>query len=1134
MYASSIKRGLTALAGALACAQAWAAVPNDRWADRIAIGALPYGVEQADVGGALFNSDEPIAPCFPSTLNPGNGVWYAYTTGSQAEYLNLDTLGSSYDTVLSVWTGTPGHFELVGGGCNDNGNLDGTAATARIAGLRLAPNTDYSILVSRATQGSGSYTLKLAVAPAPVYRVTTPADRAGGVCADGDCSLREAISAANAAPGAVVLPPGTFRIEIAGTLEDANASGDFDLRAPMGVYGAGTNETIVDGNALDRVFHLDPSGSGVTQGRMTAHFADLTVRGAKGSSGAGFFSNSAGSFLSLERVAVRDNESSGNGGGIAVGMRGFLREVLIRDNVASGNGGGINLGSTSASWNFDIVASAIVGNRAAVASGTGGGIHSTQLVRISNSTIDGNEAYNHGGGINVDGSSGELSLYSSTVAHNRSDAEGNGTGSGGGLRFNGGKTSTIRNTVFAYNVDPTNPGAAIFGPDCSKNNTTTLAIAYTLATDTHGSCNFAAATNLRDADPGFDGGLGDHGGPTPTLLPLATSALVDAGDEAGCRDFATGERAFDQRGAGHPRAVDGGSGAARCDIGAVEYAAPVVEPAAGAPALLAADDSGISGNDGITQVTTPRFAGRCRAGAVVHLQVDGVRQEAGVACADGRYEAGLAAALDDGVHQVAAQAFLDEAWAEPTAAVAVTIDTRAPAVTFTETPPPGITENEAQFRVAVDEAVPALCSLDDEAPVACRNPHRLFLLTPGPHRFVAEATDLAGNRGRAEYAFERVELSPLDAPFLDPSTDTGRSDSDGVTRADPILVVGTCRSGDLVKVYDVDEYMDASGTCSGGAFSIAVAGAREGLRVIAVSATRAGLETARSPGAFVLVDRTPPAAPVIAPPGAVADTHLALAGTAEANADVAVRAGAQPFCTVRADGDGRWTCSGELGGERTLSATATDAAGNTGPVSAPVEVQPLTAPDAPFLDAATDTGRSDADGVTRADPIRIVGNCRSGDLIKAYDVDQYLGAAATCGGDGRYAIDIADAPEGLRVIAVSASRAGAESARSPGAFVLIDRTPPAAPRIDAPAAVVDPHVTLTGDAEADADVAVVAGTQPFCTARADAAGRWSCSGDLGEARTLRASASDAAGNASAPSAPVEVGSDRVFRDGFDG
>ncbi|NCT66325.1 MAG: hypothetical protein GXC76_01640 [Rhodanobacteraceae bacterium] len=1104
------------------CAQAWAAVPNDRWTDRTVITAFPYSVVQTDIGSALFNSDEPIAPCFPNTLNPGNGVWYSYTTGADTEYLNLDTLGSNYDSVLSVWTGTPNHFELVGGGCNDNGNQDASANTARIAGLRLAPNTEYSILVTRATAGTGSMTLKLAIDRAPLYRVTRTGDRAGSVCAAGDCSLREAISAANAAPGAVLIPAGTYKIELAGA-EDNNASGDFDLKAPMGLYGAGMGETIIDGNALDRVIHVDPTGTGVTVGRMTAHFADLTIRGGQTSSfqsGAGIFNNSGSAFLSLERVAVRDNTSIANGGGLQTPMRGYLREVLIRDNVANGSGGGINLSSTTSGLNFDIVGSAIIGNRAngTLTSGTGGGINSTQLVRISNSTIDGNEANHNGGGINVEGTNAELALYSSTITHNRADADANGSGSGGGLRFTSGKTSTVRNTVFAHNVDP-NTAATTFGPDCSR-NTPTLNVYTSLIADSRGGCNFTAVGNLRDMDPGFDGQLGDHGGPTPTLLPLATSPLVDAGDEAGCSDFTTGARAFDQRGAGHPRVVDGlGTGTPRCDIGAVEYEAPAVEPAAGVPALLAADDSGISSNDGITNVVQPRFGGSCRANATVHLLVDGVREADGVACADGRYLAAVAAALADGTHAVAAQALLDGEWAEPTAAIAVTIDTRAPVITFPEAPAPGITANETQFRVSVDEPVPALCSLDNETPKACRNPHTLFLLDMGVHRFVATATDLAGNLGRAEYVFERVELSPLEAPFLDASTDTGRSSTDGVTKADPIRIIGTCRNGDLVKVYDIDAYMNASGTCAGGVFSIDVAGATEGLRIVGVSATRAGLETTRSPGAFVLVDRTPPAAPTLAFVG-TSGSRINVSGATEANADVTVVAGTQAFCGARAGSNGQWSCGGDLAGQATLTATATDVAGNTSDASAPLQIDlgPLAAP---FLDPATDTGRSSSDGVTKADPIRITGTCQAGDLVKVYDLDTYLGASGSCNG-GTFAINVAGAPEGLRVIGVTATRNGLETARSPGAFVLIDRTAPAAPTLVLPTLPDSSRITVSGTAEADADVTVLAGTQAFCGARAASNGQWSCTGDLNGQDMLTATATDVAGNTSVPSAPAQI------------
>src|SRR6266511_211883 len=72
-----------------------------------------------------------------------------------------------------------------------------------------------------------------ALAPGP-FEVTKTADTNDGAC-DGDCSLREAISAANAAPGAdtITVPAGTYLLTLlnsGGINEDLNATGDLDVR----------------------------------------------------------------------------------------------------------------------------------------------------------------------------------------------------------------------------------------------------------------------------------------------------------------------------------------------------------------------------------------------------------------------------------------------------------------------------------------------------------------------------------------------------------------------------------------------------------------------------------------------------------------------------------------------------------------------------------------------------------------------------------------------------------------------------------------------------------------------------------------------------------------------------------------
>ena len=75
---------------------------------------------------------------------------------------------------------------------------------------------------------------------------------------DSDCSLREAIIAANANPGPdiITLPAGTYTLTIAG--DERGRRGHRRPRHPgdLTINGAGASTTIVDGGGIDRVFHI--------------------------------------------------------------------------------------------------------------------------------------------------------------------------------------------------------------------------------------------------------------------------------------------------------------------------------------------------------------------------------------------------------------------------------------------------------------------------------------------------------------------------------------------------------------------------------------------------------------------------------------------------------------------------------------------------------------------------------------------------------------------------------------------------------------------------------------------------------------------------------------------------------------
>ena len=80
----------------------------------------------------------------------------------------------------------------------------------------------------------------------------------------------------------------------------------------------------------------------------------------------------------------------------------------------------------------------------------GGALLANGNVTIVQSTLSGNSADNNGGAI--DQATGNLFLYHSTVTNNRSDADGNGSGRGGGIHLGTGD-ALLDHTIAAGNMD---------------------------------------------------------------------------------------------------------------------------------------------------------------------------------------------------------------------------------------------------------------------------------------------------------------------------------------------------------------------------------------------------------------------------------------------------------------------------------------------------------------------------------------------------------------------------------------------------------------------------------------------------------------------------------------------------------
>jgi len=115
---------------------------NDAFASSVPVTTLPFS-HATNILGASADPTDPTPPCGGGSR--AKSVWYSFTPTTNA-LITADTLGSDYDTILSVWTGAPGSFSMVQ--CNNNTNLLKTQLT-----FASLPGTTYSFMVSDA-QGS--------------------------------------------------------------------------------------------------------------------------------------------------------------------------------------------------------------------------------------------------------------------------------------------------------------------------------------------------------------------------------------------------------------------------------------------------------------------------------------------------------------------------------------------------------------------------------------------------------------------------------------------------------------------------------------------------------------------------------------------------------------------------------------------------------------------------------------------------------------------------------------------------------------------------------------------------------------------------------------------------------------------
>lgn len=364
----------------------------------------------------------------------------------------------------------------------------------------------------------------------------------------------------------------------------------------------------------------------------------------------------------------------------------------------------------------------------------------------------------------------------------------------------------------------------------------------------------------------------------------------------------------------------------------------------------------------------------------------------------------------------------------------------------------------------------------------------------GGQTVTAVQTDTSGNTSPQATATVPDQTAPA-APVISPLTDGGTT------------VRGTGEPGATVTV-----------TLPGGATRTATVAPDGSWSVTApaplvagqtVSATQADAAGNTSPSATATVpDQTAPAAPTIKP---LTDGATTVSGKAEAGSTVKVTLGDGTVLTTQAAADGTWsvTPATPLAGPQTISATATDAAGNVSPTTT-AGVPDTTKPSAPTISPITDGGTT------------VSGTGEPGATVSVTLPDGSTQTATVAPGGTWTVTSPTPLTGGQTVTATQKDPSGNVS--DPTSAVVPDQTAPSAPTIGT---IAEATTTVTGTGEPGATVTVTlpGGTTRTATVAPD--GTWSVTSPqplLGNEQ-VTAVQRDAAGNTSpsvTATVPVEM------------
>ena len=445
----------------------------------------------------------------------------------------------------------------------------------------------------------------------------------------------------------------------------------------------------------------------------------------------------------------------------------------------------------------------------------------------------------------------------------------------------------------------------------------------------------------------------------------------------------------------------------------------------------------------------------------------------------------------------------------PSASVTITLDTGKPEVAITR--PTNTLTNTASFTLTGDAETGSTVNLlkgteSLGTATATKGSWTITVtLTEGANTITATATDAAGNVSTPS-ASVTITL------------DTGKPEvaitrpTNTLTNTASFTLTGDAETGSTVNLLKGTESLGTA-TATKGSWTITVT-LTEGANTITATATdAAGNVSTPSASVTITLDTGKPEVAITRPTNTLTNTDsFTLTGTAEVGSTVNLlrEAGTDSLGSATAT-NGAWTITVTLDdGANTLTATATDRAGNTSDATDAVIITLDTGK--PEKPAITTTAQS-----VNTASFTLTGTAEADSTVDLFRGSETVSLGSATATNGAWTITVTLDDGANTLTATATDRAGNTSDATDAVIITLDTGKPEKPAITTTAQSVNTaSFTLTGTAEADSTVDLFRGSETVSLGSATATnGAWTITVTLDDgANTLTATATDRAGNTS--------------------